>query len=152
MKERVVSCGVLVTDGENLLIGHATRSPRWDIPKGVARSGEIFSQAALRELREETGLFPAVSEFFEIGRHPYLRGEDLCLFAWLPERMPDPATLHCSSTFTTREGKNFPEIDRFAILPWDEALGRVRRSLAGLLHTLPAVASLRTMQREERSR
>ncbi len=41
------SCGVVVTDGVRLLLGHATRSPRWDIPKGVAEAGETHLAAAL---------------------------------------------------------------------------------------------------------
>ncbi len=35
-----VSCGVLVTDGRSVVLGHATASPRWDIPKGLANAGE----------------------------------------------------------------------------------------------------------------
>jgi 8-oxo-dGTP pyrophosphatase MutT (NUDIX family) len=50
------SCGVIVTDGRRLLLGHATNSPRWDIPKGIAEPGESFVAAAVRELEEETGL------------------------------------------------------------------------------------------------
>jgi 8-oxo-dGTP pyrophosphatase MutT (NUDIX family) len=147
----VVSCGVLVMDGGHLLLGHATRSPRWDVPKGVARPGEDFSQAALRELREETGLEPPPSELIDLGRHPYLRGKDLFLFAWLPETLPDPTALRCTSTFTTREGKILPELDRFAIFPWEEAMERVGASLAGLLRTLPAVAGLRKNRKGETS-
>ena len=50
------SCGVIVTDGERVLLGHATRSPRWDIPKGIAEPGETLPVGAARELLEETGL------------------------------------------------------------------------------------------------
>jgi hypothetical protein len=32
----MLSCGVLVTDGERLLLGRAPLSPRWDFPKGAA--------------------------------------------------------------------------------------------------------------------
>jgi hypothetical protein len=35
MKAKMVSCGVLVTDGELLLLGHAPFSPCWDISKGM---------------------------------------------------------------------------------------------------------------------
>jgi len=145
-----VTCGVLVTDGAQLLLGHATRSPRWDIPKGVAQPGEGFAAAALRELREETGLAPPAADLIDLGRHPYLRRKDLFLFAWLPAPLPDPATLRCTSTFTTREGKTLPELDRFAILPWDEAMARVGASLARLLSSLDAVARLRRQCAEER--
>ena len=53
---RRVTCGVAVTDGTRLLIGQAARSPLWDIPKGMAEEGEQEREAAIRELREETGL------------------------------------------------------------------------------------------------
>ena len=56
MTARQTSCGVIVTDGERILLGHATRSPRWDIPKGVAEPGESFVNTAARELFEETSL------------------------------------------------------------------------------------------------
>ncbi len=46
------SCGVLVGDGARLLLGHATRSPRWDIPKGEAEPGEDFAAAAIRACRD----------------------------------------------------------------------------------------------------
>ena len=78
------SCGVIVGDGERILLGHATRSPRWDIPKGEAEPGEDFAAAAARELHEETGLTVAPGELTALGVHAYLRGKDLALFAWAP--------------------------------------------------------------------
>jgi len=73
---RPTSCGVIVTDGEKLLLGHATRSPRWDIPKGVAEPNEALAAAAARELLEETGLTVAPEELTDLGVHAYLRGKD----------------------------------------------------------------------------
>ena len=45
---RTLSCGLLVTDGAHLLIGHATRSPRWDIPKGMVEPSESPEATARR--------------------------------------------------------------------------------------------------------
>ena len=127
-----LSCGVLVTDGDRLLLGHATRSPRWDIPKGLAEPGEPSSSAAARELAEETGLIVAPGALVDLGRHRYLPGKDLALFAWRPAAMPDPAALVCRSTFTV-SGSVLPEFDRFGLFAWDDALARVGKNLARVL-------------------
>lgn len=138
MSARVTSCGVLVTDGERILLGHATRSPRWDIPKGLAEPGETPCQAALRELQEETGLRAPAGALRDLGRHAYRPGKDLALFAWAPPAMPDPATLICTSRFTARDGTLLPEFDRFGLFAWDEALSRVGRNMARILAEMRA--------------
>ncbi len=133
----MTSCGVLVTDGNRILLGHATRSPRWDIPKGVAETGESFAETAARELYEETGLAVPIGELVQLGVHAYLRGKDLALFAWSPEQLPDPATLTCSSHFTLSNGAQLPEFDRFGLFPRDEALTRVGKNLARIVTSIP---------------
>jgi 8-oxo-dGTP pyrophosphatase MutT (NUDIX family) len=133
MNSAKTSCGVLVSDGGRILLGHATRSPRWDIPKGEAEPGEDFANAAARELYEETGLRVASGELTGLGVHAYLRGKDLALFAWAPPTLPDPKTLVCASTFALPNGSLLPEFDRFGLFSWDEALSRVGRNLARVL-------------------
>ncbi len=129
-----VTCGVLVLDQRRrLLIGQATGSPRWDIPKGIADSGESWAEAAARELREETGLVVDAHGLSPLGVHQYLPGKRLALFAWQPPDMPDPATLRCSSMFRARDGRLVPELARFAVLPWVEALARLGKNMARVL-------------------
>ena len=137
MTVRQTSCGVIVTDGKRILLGHATRSPRWDIPKGVAEPGENFAEAATRELLEETGLTVSARELVELGVHAYLRGKDLALFAWTPPELPDPQSLTCTSRFALANGTLLPEFDRFGLFPWDEALTRVGKNLARVLTAVP---------------
>ena len=136
------SCGVIVAEafpcalgpGTNrILLGHATRSPRWDIPKGLAEPGETFAAAALRELFEETGLLAPAAALRSLGVHAYLRDKDLALFAWTPTSMPAPDTLSCRSTFTSPNGAVLPEFDRFGLFAWDDALRKVGRNLARVL-------------------
>ena len=132
MSAKTTSCGVIVTDGERLLLGHATRSPRWDIPKGEAEPGEDFAAAARRELFEETGLDAPVGELEPLGMFPYRRGKDLALFCWVRHQLPDPATLACASQFLWN-GRMWPEFDRFGLFTLDEALAHVGKSLRALL-------------------
>ena len=136
MTRHQTSCGVIVTDSERVLLGHATRSPRWDIPKGGAEPGENFAEAAIRELREETGLLAPPEVLVPLGVHSYLRGKDLALFAWKPRQLPDPKGLTCASHFALPNGALLPEFDRFGLFPWDEALTRVGKNLARLLAAL----------------
>ena len=133
MPAKTISCGVIVTDGKRLVLGHATRSPRWDIPKGGIEPGETLEEAARRELREETGLAPPASALSALGTYPYLRGKDLALFAWAVAELPDPAMLVCSTYFVLRDGTRLREFDRFGLFTRDEALTKVGKNLARLL-------------------
>jgi 8-oxo-dGTP pyrophosphatase MutT (NUDIX family) len=132
MPAKSTSCGVIVTDGARILLGHATRSPRWDIPKGIAEPGEEFAAAARRELSEETGLVAPEAALKPLGVFPYRPGKDLALFVWRPPQMPDPKGLVCVSCFSWK-GSDLPEFDRFGLFPWDEALGRVGKAMRELL-------------------
>jgi 8-oxo-dGTP pyrophosphatase MutT (NUDIX family) len=129
---KTTSCGVIVTDGERLLLGHATRSPRWYIPKGEVEPGESFAAAARRELFEETGLDAPEAELKPLGVFAYRRGKDLALFVWVRQPLPDPRVLVCASQFLWN-GRMWPEFDRFGLFTHEEALSRVGKSLAALL-------------------
>lgn len=142
---RLTTCGVLVTDGAYLLMGHATLSPRWDIPKGVACPYESLRNAAVRELQEETGLQARPEALIDCGLHLYRPGKDLALFLLRMTTMPDPATLQCDSYFI-RNGRKFREFDRFACVPLEEAPAKTGRDMRRLLEVMiPRVTS--TFQR-----
>ncbi|MGI4801682.1 MAG: NUDIX domain-containing protein [Janthinobacterium lividum] len=129
----MTSCGVLVRDAAGLvLLGQATGSARWDIPKGVAEAGESFVDAAVRELREETGLHTDPAMLRALGVHRYLPAKQLALFGWEAGAI-EVAGLRCSSTFRGRDGREVPELARFALLAWDEALGRVGKNMRRVL-------------------
>jgi 8-oxo-dGTP pyrophosphatase MutT (NUDIX family) len=140
----VTSAGVIVTDGRHILLGHATNSPRWDIPKGIAEPGESFVAAAVRELEEETGLMVPADAMRDLGVHAYRPGKDLALFAWAPPEMPLPDRLVCRSMFALRSGAMVPEFDKFGVFAWDVALGKVGKSLARLLEKLRGELAIET--------
>ena len=113
---RVTSCGVIVrrAAGE-LLLCHATGRNYWDIPKGVRDDDETSIAAALRELREETGIELDEVRLHDLGVHKYLPRKELHLFLLNP---PDPALdlelCRCSTHYTPRYGKReIPEVDAY---------------------------------------
>ena len=79
MTEQKLSCGVVLArhteQGWLTLILRAFH--HWDFPKGMREPGEEPTQAAIREVREETGVedlrFDWGERFFETG--PYSRGK-----------------------------------------------------------------------------
>lgn len=130
---RLVSCGVIVTNGHLVLLGHTTRSPRWDIPKGIAEPGEEWAATAARELQEETGLRVPTEDLRELGVHGYLPGKDLALFVCEPSSMPASECLRCHSTFELRTGVMVPEFDSFGLFAWDAVFEKVGKNLARVL-------------------
>ena len=67
----LLSCGLLVINerGE-LLVGHSTGSPRWDLPKGLLDAGETPIECARREGQEEFGLAFAPTRLVDLGAWP----------------------------------------------------------------------------------
>ena len=50
------SAGGLVVEGDRILLISTQSGRRWQLPKGHIEEGESAEQAALREVREETGV------------------------------------------------------------------------------------------------
>ena len=136
-----VTCGVVVTDGERLVIGHSTGNTHWDIPKGLAEPGETEIEAAARELDEEAGLRVSVDDLVPLGRFPFASGKDLALFLLYRDPLPDPVALHCRSMVVRPDRSPFPEIDQFDVVPWSEVPNRcVLRMMVRLADVRPAIA------------
>src|SRR4028119_2067888 len=86
------------------LRGGCVRRALGDIREGMAEPGEAFVEAAVRELREETGLAAPPDALRDLGVHRYLSGKDLALFLWRVEVVPAPEGLRCTSFFRAGGG------------------------------------------------
>jgi len=152
MASLVLSCGVLVMNRQReLLMGHATGTPRWDIPKGVGEPDETPLQTAVREAREETGLAFEADDLLDVGRFAYLRAKDLHLHAALIERI-DPLRCVCSTHYVDARGRDRPEMDDHAWVGFEAVSTRVGKSLAVLLSSRISLDTVLSdlLEREQR--
>lgn len=126
MAKHTLSCGTLVVNPRHeLLLCHVTHTPKWDIPKGMLDAGETELEAALRELREETGLAFDAGRLRDLGPFSYRRDKRLHLFMVKsgPE-LDSLADLHCSTTFPHHvTGAPTPEMDGYRWAARDEVRG-----------------------------
>ena len=143
----LLSCGViLMNPRRHILACHATGTSRWDLPKGLAESGEAPLATAVRETWEETSLRLDPTAIVDLGEHAYLPGKRLHLFALhVAEDAFDPADCRCHSTFPHRHtGEPTLEVDGHAWQPidaLDEWCGKNMRRVLGAIDW-PAIAAL----------
>lgn len=110
----------------------------WSIPKGEIDASEEPLAAAVRELKEETGL-SIDGPFLSLGQVRQKGGK--IVHAWAVAADVDPSTI-VSGTFTMewppRSGRmqTFPEVDRAEWFTLDEARRRILSGQVALLDTL----------------
>lgn len=133
---KAVSCGTLVCSASGaLLLGHATNTDHWDIPKGLQDAGESALQAAKRELLEEMGLVFEDSQFHDLGVFEYRRDKSLHLFKLdAPPSLVSLDALCCTSFFPHhRTGKPTPEMDQYCWARRDQVSQLCAPRMAALL-------------------
>ena len=103
MKE--LSCGFIIVNKSNpkqilACQPHGRRANcfgNYDIPKGHIEEGETTFEAAVRELREETGDKVTNEKIYDCGLFQYIKNKDL--YVYLMFANIDIGSLHCDSTF-----------------------------------------------------
>ena len=122
-----LSCGVLVTHKNSLLLCHVTGTyNRWDIPKGMPNDGEDHVAAAIRELNEETGIVLGAN-YRELGYTEYTKTKDLFLLHH--EGLYEVSDMTCLSFFEDDR----PEMDGFKYFDFNQIVGHVTPNLYKVL-------------------
>lgn len=88
----------------------------FSLPKGEIDDGESKEAAAVREIKEETGLKLDKDRLEYLGYYEYLEYKDLEMFLYVLEEDEkiDLKTLKCESFFEAPNGKMLPEVNGFA--------------------------------------
>lgn len=124
-REKGVTCAVVIIDqDDNVLLAHPTGSKHvggWSLPKGLRDPHETESEAACREVLEETGLRITPEVLTDHGRFPYTAEKDYHIFSCRVSVPINTKTLVCESTFLRGE-EEIPEVDRYQVVPMDQAL------------------------------
>ena len=122
MKNKPTSCGVVITNGKVILLGHSTGNKHWDIPKGTMDEGETVIETALRELKEETNITLIENDLFDLGHREYTPRKNLHLFLYKTDDLPPIQDVVCISL--CKRGSNMvPELDFFKYVPLKKIQG-----------------------------
>jgi 8-oxo-dGTP diphosphatase len=92
-RPNVTGACVVIGNAERLLVVRVSYREGYALPGGGVARGETPKEAALRELREETGLEPEAAHLVEIGdvvADEQFRRIRTVLFAWPTAGLPQP--------------------------------------------------------------
>lgn len=129
-----ITAAVVIIDSNGSILGcHGFGKPKdsgYDFPKGCVEEGETDTYAAARELKEEADIYicdfdkPVMwNEFdrlIDCGIHPHNKEKNIHIFLYPVNSFPDLKTLKCTSCFTSKNGKQYPEIDGYRVIHKDE--------------------------------
>lgn len=136
--EKQLSCGIIIRDSSNRFLAvHPTGGSwnSWNLPKGLPEDGEDFIDAAIREVKEETGLLFSRSDVFPLYKFTYTKKKDLFLFETEVSNI-DLDSLECTSYFQDEFGHQQKEVDKFKMLSLERDKPLIFKPLYNILYAL----------------
>ena len=130
------SCATVIVsqDGKSILFGKVSLNNKYDLPKGRKEQGESYMLAAIRELREETGLDLSQEKYRSLAKAylynlPYNADKNISLFFLhdLKNELLNPASLYslkCSTYFDAES--TMPEMSEYTLLSVKSLLNNPR--------------------------
>lgn len=118
---KLLSAGLIFTDGKKFLLCHPTNSPFWDLPKGGVKPNEIPKQACIRETLEETDYDVSNKELIDLGLFKYTKRKKLHLFRLDTEELPPLSLYKCNMLVTLENGNKFMEMDKYVYVTLEES-------------------------------
>ncbi len=118
---------------------HKKDEGHWSIPKGEPDITESLLVTAMREFKEETGITP-VGTFISLGSIVQKGGKEV--YAWGFESDLPPNYVHECNIFEEEwpphsgEFKEFPEVDKVAFFPVEEAKQKIKKAQIPLIEKL----------------
>lgn len=136
-----VGAAVVLTDGDKVLMCHVTHQHHWDLPKGRRDGDESPFATATREFYEETGIhLTELGDIRRLGKYHYSDFRDMEVFMVLTEDLPDVSKMKCESMFTSkRDGKQYPEMDDFQYMSWEDAIDSSIPNMSQMLRKILTV-------------
>ena len=116
--EHQVSAGGLVVRGGEVLLISTSSGRRWQLPKGRVEPGETPPEAAVREVREETGVSGAVVAALPDIEYWFVERREVRVHKRVHYFLLSYLSGDCAD-FDRRE------VSGAAWLPWEEALRRL---------------------------
>jgi len=119
----------------------------WTIPKGLIEDGEAPFDAARREFEEETGIAPPSDRGAYTDFGTVKQSSSKKVAAWAVKADVGPEALE-SNTFRVEwppdsgTTQRFPELDRAAYFPLDEAVGKIVEGQRPFLDRLREAVSI----------
>lgn len=138
------TCGVfLINPTKQILICHPTYHSvtEWTIPKGIKEENEDYTDAAIRELKEETTIdfYQYTGEKLDLGLINYTHNQkQLFAFAFFCDQYIDKK-LTCVSMvepMNNQGSEPFPEVDEFLWVDYKTAMTKLHYTQQTLLEKI----------------